>query len=214
MARMRSKKWSLPWINNHPELVLQNPVRYKDNWKKQLHGQQLHLEIGSGKGAYLNKMAELYPSDAWIGLEREIPAIAMAARYSYEENPLSFNNKVFILGDAKQLEDWFDKGEVNYIHLNFSDPWPKKYTHKRRLSSDLFLSIYMHILADDGQIIMKTDNRSLFEDSLVYFSQAGFELQLVQLDYRKDEHLDDAITEYEQKFMDLNQPIYRCIVKK
>ena len=61
---------------------------------------------------------------------------------------------------------------------------------------------------------MKTDNKGLFEDSLVYFNAAGFRLVEVSVDYRRKEHPEDAITEYERRFMDLGQPIYRCVVQK
>lgn len=214
MARMRTKKWAIPWIEDHSDLILQDPEFLKGNWKRKLHGKKLHLEIGTGKGNYLNQMAALYPEDAWVGIEKEAPAIAMAARYSYEENSESFYNKIFVLGDADQVLKWFEAKEIHYLHLNFSDPWPKKYTHKRRLSSQKFLERYRVILADDGEIIMKTDNKGLFEDSLVYFNAAGFRLVEVSVDYRRKEHPEDSITEYERRFMDLGQPIYRCVVQK
>ncbi|MBW9211893.1 MULTISPECIES: tRNA (guanosine(46)-N7)-methyltransferase TrmB [Terrabacteria group] len=214
MARMRTKKWAMPWIEEHGDLIFQDPSPLKGKWKEKLHSQKLHLEIGSGKGAYLNQMATLYPNDAWVGIEKEVAAIAMAARYSYEENPNSFNNKVFVLGDADQVLNWFEAKEIHSLHLNFSDPWPKKYTHKRRLSSQKFLERYQVILEDDGEIIMKTDNKGLFEDSLVYFNESGFLLKEVSVDYRRNQHPEDAITEYEQRFMDLGQPIYHCIVQK
>lgn len=214
MARMRSKKWSLPWIESHPDQVLQDGTIFKGKWKSQLNGNLLHVEIGTGKGAYLNQMAHLYPEEAWLGIEKEAPAISMAARYSFEEDPASFRNKVFLLADADQIETWFEEGEVDVIHLNFSDPWPKKYTHKRRLSSAKFLEQYRRILSNDGKIIMKTDNQGLFEDSLVYFSEANFQLVEVSVDYRRKDHPEDAITEYEQRFLDLGQPIYRCVIQK
>ncbi|MGL5541560.1 MAG: tRNA (guanine(46)-N(7))-methyltransferase TrmB, partial [Erysipelotrichaceae bacterium] len=98
--------------------------------------------------------------------------------------------------------------------LNFSDPWPKKRNSKRRLSHGNFLKMYQDILAKDGQIIMKTDNQSLFEFSLVEFGSNGFVLTNVWVDFRKEIHEEDQISEYEQKFMDRGQPIYRAIWKK
>ena len=47
---------------------------------------------------------------------------------------------------------------------------PKKHYHKRRLSSEKFLNIYKTLLSENGKILMKTDNKDLFEDSVLYFS--------------------------------------------
>ena len=97
------------------------------------------------------------------------------------------------------------------IHLNFSDPWPKKRYAKRRLSSATFLDQYKRILSRNGEIQMKTDNSALFEYSLIEFQNAGFKMVEVSVDYRREKHDEDAITEYEQKFISLGQPIYRCV---
>ena len=98
---------------------------------------------------------------AWVGIEKDISAGAVAARHAVEEeNPL-LENKRFIIANAEQLQEWFATGEVDVIHLNFSDPWPKKGNHKRRLSSAKFLGMYRDILTEDGYIRMKTDNKAI-----------------------------------------------------
>ena len=91
-------------------------------------------------------LAKLYPNEAWVGIEKDVSAGAVAARHAIEEeNPL-LENKRFIIANAEQLQEWFATGEVDVIHLNFSDPWPKKGNHKRRLSSAKFLGMYRDIL--------------------------------------------------------------------
>ena len=88
----------------------------------------------------------------------------------------------------------------------------KKY-QKRRLSSAEFLKIYRTVLSDHGKILMKTDNVDLFEDSVLYFQENGFILTDFSVNYRRNEHPEDAITEYESKFMAEGMPIYRlCAV--
>ena len=104
-----------------------------------------------------------------------------------------------------------NESAADVIHLNFSDPWPKKRYAKRRLSSATFLDQYKRILSRNGEIQMKTDNSSLFEYSLIEFQNAGFKMVEISVDYRRDKHDEDAITEYEQKFISLGQPIYRCV---
>ena len=56
---------------------------------------------------------------------------------------------------------------------------------------------------------MKTDNKGLFEDSVLYFLQNGFTLTELSVDFRRNPHPEDAVTEYESRFMSLNQPIYQ-----
>ncbi len=115
------------------------------------------------------------------------------------ENPLS--NVQFVLTDGADLDELFYQDEIKKIFLNFSDPWPKKRHAKRRLTSPLFLKTYQHVLADDGDIEFKTDNRGLFEYSLVTFNNYPMKFDYVSLDLHKSPENETNIeTEYEQKF--------------
>lgn len=206
--RMRKKKWAQPWLEAHTDYIDPDPVQYKGKWKERLQKDVLHLEIGMGKGDYLIGMSQLYPDEGWVGMEKDPSAAAVAARKQVESGHDLSNNHM-IVGDAENLLQWFDQKEVDVIHLNFSDPWPKKHYHKRRLSSEKFLQMYRYILNDQGKILMKTDNKDLFEDSVLYFLQNGFTLTEFSVDYRRKEHPEDVITEYESKFMAEGMPIYR-----
>ena len=212
--RMRKKKWAQPYLDEHNDFALVNPVEYKGQWKKILGTSTLHVEIGMGKGDYLNNMALMYPEEGWVGIEKDISAIAVACRKALENDEYNNDKKRMIVGQAENMSDWFGEKEIDYIHLNFSDPWPKKYTHKRRLSSSKFLEMYKILLNDNGQIRMKTDNKDLFEDSILYFLDNGFKLTEISVDYRRKDHSEDAITEYEQRFLDLGQPIYQLCSEK
>lgn len=210
--RMRKKKWADPYLEAHQDYIFENPIDYKGKWKQILNCERLHLEIGMGKGSYLIQMASMYPDEGWIGMEKDRSAAAVAARAKLEGDGNTSNNRM-IAGDARNILDWFADGEVDVIHLNFSDPWPKKKYQKRRLSSSEFLKIYRTILSEHGQILMKTDNQDLFEDSVLYFQENGFILTDFSVNYRRNEHPEDAITEYESKFMAEGMPIYRlCVV--
>ena len=212
--RMRKKKWAEPYLLAHSDYALPSGSGYKGKWKELFHTDVLHAEIGMGKGDYLNTMAAMYPEEGWVGIEKDRSAAAVAARKALEAEDANLANKRMIVGDASELLDWFAPGEVDVIHLNFSDPWPKTYTHKRRLSSRSFLEKYDVILAPHGRIRMKTDNIGLFEDSVLYFLQNGFTLCEFSADYRRKPHPEDAVTEYEQRFLDLGQPIYQlCAVR-
>jgi tRNA (guanine-N7-)-methyltransferase len=97
--------------------------------------------------------------------------------------------------------------------LNFSDPWPKVRHEKRRLTYKDFLKLYENILVDGGEIHFKTDNQVLFEYSLMSFSEYGLLLKYVSLDLHKSDYQGNIMTEYEQKFSEMGNRIYRCEVK-
>ncbi|MPM85147.1 tRNA (guanine-N(7)-)-methyltransferase [bioreactor metagenome] len=144
----------------------------------------------------------------WIGIEKDRNVAAVAAKKAID---VGNSNMLMIALDAENIDTWFAPNEIDVIHLNFSDPWPKAGYRKRRLSHGKFLEKYRNLLTSEGQIIMKTDNQGLFEFSLAEFSQNGWILEEVSVDFRRVEHPEDAISEYEAKFMALGQPIYRAV---
>jgi tRNA (guanine-N7-)-methyltransferase len=209
--RMRNKKWALPYLEQQNHVVIQDPSINKGKWKSELNKDILHLEIGTGKGDYITQMRLKDENIGWIGMEKDANVACLAIKKIVDNN---IDNILYINNDAYFILDYFANKEINTIHLNFSDPWPKRSHTKRRLSSTIFLDKYYNILEDGGFIIMKTDNSKLFEFSLVEFLKHKFVLENVWVDFRRDSHDEDAITEYETKFMDLGQPIYRAIFKK
>lgn len=209
--RMRKKSWAEPFLAEHEEVVVASPASMKGHWRARLNKDNLHLEIGCGKGDYFTHMAAMYPESGWIGVEKNINVAAIAAKKLVDSNNI---NQLLIAMDAEKIDEWFDHGEVDVIHLNFSDPWPKAGYKKRRLSHRRFIEVYENLLSDKGQIIMKTDNRKLFEFSLLEFAQCNFILTDVSVDFRAEEHSEDVMTEYETKFVQLNQPIYRAVWTK
>ncbi len=208
--RMRNKPWVEAFLANFStEILISDPVTFKGSWHRELACDKLHVEIGTGKGDYWLTMAEQYPSDGWIGIEKERNVAAMALKKSLN---VDLKNIKYILNDADKIGEWFAKSEIDVIHLNFSDPWPKKRNTKKRLTHDSFLDQYRLLLKDDGQIIMKTDNQKLFEYSLLNM-QVNWQLVELWLDFRREQQ-PDAITEYEKRFMDEGKPIYRAVWQK
>lgn len=121
--RMRKLPWAEEYLQD-AEVVIKDPSQLKGRWRTLVHGEKLHLEIGCGKGDYWNQMAKRYPQDGWIAIEKNVSVAGIAVRkFDQQEGDLSHMR--FIWGDAQSLEEWFDRGEIDVIHLNFSDPWPK-----------------------------------------------------------------------------------------
>ena len=187
-----------------------NPYQYKGIWRR-LFGNDnpIYIEIGMGKGNFIIENAKRYPDINFIGIEKYDSVIVRAIQKS---NELELNNLKIVRMDAKKLEEVFDK-EIDTIYLNFSDPWPKDRHAKRRLTSSIFLSIYDKIFKSSCKIIMKTDNKPLFEYSLDSLEEYGYKIT-----YKTDNlevlSEDNIMTEYEEKFYKLGIKINKLIAIK
>ena len=163
---------------------------------------KIYIEIGMGKGDFITKIASLDPENIYIGIElsRQVLALAIKKLKRYEEeNNINLDNLYFMSFDAAKLLEFFDENSVEKIYLNFSDPWPKKRHAKRRLTYKSFLEVYKKVLKNDGIVEFKTDNRLLFEYSLVSMQNFGMTFLEVYLDLHKTD-IFNVETEYEKKF--------------
>ena len=166
------------------------------------------LEIGCGKGAFIAELAKREPDKSFIAVEKCSDVAVLAAENVARAG---IGNVRFIVGDAAGLGDYFEKGDVERIYLNFSDPWKKSGQFKRRLTYRSFLAVYKSILCDGGSIFFKTDNEPLFDFSLEEFEFSGFELRGVTRDLHASEFAaDNIMTEYEKNFSSRGFRINRC----
>ena len=187
-----------------------NPNEYKGKWNKLFNNNNpIYIEIGMGKGNFIIQNAINNPNINYRGIEMYDSVILRAIQ---KTNELELNNLYLVRMDARLIEDIFDK-EIDLIYLNFSDPWPKDRHAKRRLSHSDFLKIYDDIFKNYKKIEMKTDNRKLFEYSVVSFSKYGYIIEQISTDLHKDEE-NIITTEYEDKFVKLGLPIYKVICLK
>lgn len=172
----------------------------------------IHIEIGMGKGQFITTLAKENPDINYIGIEKYSSVLVRALDKRAE---LELENLLFLRMDAEEIVDYFAPEEVAKIYLNFSDPWPKDRHAKRRLTSTQFLARYDKILAKDGEIQFKTDNRPLFDFSLEQADEAGWTKDYVSFDLHKDGPAPNNImTEYEEKFYQLGNPICKMIIHR
>ena len=175
---------------------------------------KIYLEIGMGKGDFITQLSLLDQDNVYIGVELSPPVLALAVkklqRYE-EENNIRISNLYFMSFDAIEIAQIFEENQIEKIYLNFSDPWPKKKHAKRRLTNEKFLDEYKKVLRTNGQIEFKTDNRGLFEYSLVSMQNYGLKFIEVYLDLHKTD-IFNIETEYEKKFSPFG-PIYKIIVE-
>lgn len=208
--RLRNNPKANEILENHKEYVVLNTKEYKGCWNKLFQNDNpIYIEIGMGKGDFIIENAKRYPDINFIGIEKFPSVMVGAIKKLDQSEPL--RNLRLMKEDATFLNEVFDDQEISCIYLNFSDPWPKKKHAKRRLTSDTFLPIYRQILKRDGELILKTDNRTLFEYSLISFQQFQMDFHDICLDLHNSEGYDDNIqTEYERKFSPYG-PIYRIV---
>ena len=205
--RVRKRKGAEEHLANHPQYVILEPEAAKGKWHE-LFGNDnpIHIEVGSGKGAFITGMAQQTPDINYIGIDIQLSVLS----YALDKVLTSGAENVKLLRvDGSSLTNYFEDGEVDMMYLNFSDPWPKSRHEKRRLTYKTFLDTYKQILPENGEIHFKTDNRGLFEYSLASFSQYGMVLNKVWLDLHASDYEGNVMTEYERKFSEKGQVIYR-----
>ena len=163
-------------------------------------------------------LARLHPEINYVGIEMYDSVLlrALQKREELEQNGETYSNLFFMRVDARLLPEIFEKGEVDKIYLNFSDPWPKARHAKRRLTSREFLARYDQILVPDGKVEFKTDNKGLFEFSLEEVQEAGWNLEASTFDLHHNEEMvkGNVMTEYEEKFSSMGNPICKMVISR
>ena len=198
------------------EFVVHEPETMKGKWREAFgNDHPVYVEIGMGKGRFLMDMARLHPDINYVGIEMYDSVLlrALQKREKLETEGIHLDNLKFMCMDARLLPEVFDKGEVERIYLNFSDPWPKARHAKRRLTSREFLARYNEILAPEGRVEFKTDNRDLFEFSLEEVEAAGWKLMAHTFDLHHEDAMmeGNVMTEYEEKFSSMGNPICKLV---
>ncbi len=190
--------------------VVQEPLGLKGKWSTLFgNNNPIHVEIGMGKGKFIMRQASEHPHINFIGIEKYSSVLLRALQKSSDAR---LSNLYFLRFEAEYINEIFGQDEISRIYLNFSDPWPKDRHAKRRLTSKEFLQRYDGCLKKDGEVIFKTDNRTLFEFSLEEVKLAGWELKEVTFDLHHSEYLEGNImTEYEERFSSMGNPIHRLV---
>lgn len=185
--------------------VIGNEISFKNK------DNEVHIEIGTGKGDFIIGMAQAFPNINFIGIEKYASVLVKAVE---KANLLELDNLLFLNCDAIELKDYLDNASVSCLYLNFSDPWPKKRHEKRRLTYNSFLDLYDYFLKKNAIIKMKTDNKSLFEYSLVSFNNHAYKFEELSLDLHNSCYENISMSEYEKKFSSMQMPIYYVKISK
>ena len=183
------------------------PAELKGSWRSlKPDCTQLWVEVGCGKGKFTAETAQANPDVLLIAVERCREAMVVAME---KAKSMGLTNVFFIDADVANIEDIFEKEEIQRLFINFPDPWPRKKNAKRRLTHRGFLDKYCRVVMPGGEIHFKTDNAPLFEYSLEEFAACGLQVQNLTRNLHEN-GIVGIMTGYEEKFHALGTPINRC----
>ncbi|MBQ6623612.1 MAG: tRNA (guanosine(46)-N7)-methyltransferase TrmB, partial [Mogibacterium sp.] len=197
----------------YEDLIVYEPAKMRGDWKDAAAGRPLYIEIGCGKGKFISELAEREPEHFFVAVEGNKSVMLRAMEKIRAKN---LENVRFIPELAGDLSEWFEDGEATGIYLNFSDPLPKNYWYKRRLTYRDRLKSYFRVLDEDGTVTFKTDNTGLFEWTIPEVMAADLVIEDITRDLHADpEHNDKNIeTEYEAKYSGLGEKIKQIVIKR
>ena len=211
--RMRRKPWARPelaacdFFVDEPKL---NRGKWASCFKKQ---QPIHLELGCGKGSFIGKIAYDHPDINYIGVDIKSEVLAVGRRNIVKlfgekpvENILLTAQNIELIEDILSPEDVIER-----IYINFCNPWGREKHKKRRLTHIRQLNHYKTFLKKGSEIRFKTDNDELFDESLEYFKECGFEITYITRDLHNSDVEYNIETEHEKMFSDEGIPIKYCI---
>lgn len=217
--RIRFKPWARPELEAS-NFYIDNPEEYKGKWKELFNNNnRIYLELGCGKGNFISNLAVKHEDINFIAIDLVDAMLGLAKRNiesSYQMANKEINNVYITRYDIERILNIFNKeDEISRIYINFCNPWPRGKHHKKRLTHIRQLEKYREFLKDDGEIYFKTDDDSLFSDSLSYFDKSGFEIIDKTFDLENEpDFWENIMTEHEKMFMEQGIKIKALKAKK
>lgn len=198
--RMRKKTWARPELAECAYFT-DAPEPFRGKWAARFGEKRpLWLDLGCGKCVFLAELARRYPENNILGVDISYDILGVGRRNIEAAVPGPQNVQLVFFNIEKLAEMIAPEDQVQRIYINFCNPWPKKKHHKRRLTYPRQLEMYKTLLAEDGEIWFKTDNDDLFEESLVYFEEAGYEILAMTRDLHAENDPENIESEHEIMF--------------
>ena len=218
--RIRYKKWARPELEAS-SFYIDEPEKLKGKWKENFKNseQPIHLELGCGKGQFISKLASENLNINYIAIDLVDAMLGLAKRNiesEYKEKNIETNNILITRYDIDRILNIFNENDkIDRIYINFCNPWPKGKHRKKRLTHTRQLQKYREFLKDEGEIYFKTDDDDLFNSSLIYFKESGFEIISKTYDLHSENIFSKNIeTEHEKMFSEQGIKIKALIAKK
>ena len=217
--RIRKKRWAQPELDKCPYYI-PNADDYRGKWHSVFEHPErpLYMEAGCGKGMFVAQAALRYPEINFVALDIKNDMLGVARRtierlFSEEgripDNIRIVSDNISFVSKAFSEEDIVDR-----IYINFCNPWTRPKHHKRRLTHPRQLVQYRTFLKDGGEIRFKTDDDELFEQSVPYFEENGFEITYITRDLHSSGFSENFVTEHEKMFTEEGKTIKFLIAVK
>jgi len=204
--RIRYKKWARPELEAS-EFYEDEPEKWKGKWKEHYDDSRkpFMLELGCGKGQFISKLAVENQNINFLAIDLVDAMLGLAKRnieQEYKNENLEPKNVIITRFDIERINLILDKkDEVGRIYINFCNPWPKGKHRKKRLTHSRQLEKYKEFLKPNAEVYFKTDDDGLFESSLTYFEESGFEILKKTYDLHEEPIFERNIeTEHEKMF--------------
>ena len=217
--RIRYKKWARPELEAS-KFYEDEPEKWKGKWKEHFKNPDLPfmIELGCGKGQFISKLALENQNINYLAIDLIDAMLGLAKRnieQSYKEANIEPENVLITRFDIERINLILDKADnVERIYINFCNPWPRGKHHKKRLTHTRQLEKYKEFLKDNAEIYFKTDDDDLFNSSLLYFEEAGFEIISKTYDLHQESIFEKNIeTEHEKMFSEQGIKIKALIAR-
>jgi tRNA (guanine-N7-)-methyltransferase len=170
------------------------------------------VEVGSGKGLFLETAAAAMPERDFLGIEIAAKYARFAAARLAKRG---LGNAVVIHGDAQRLfAELLGDASLAAMHVYFPDPWWKKRHQKRRVMNERFVGNVARTLAAGGSLHFWTDVRERFDATLELFARETRLVGPLEVIERPAEHPLDYRTHFERRMRLGEQPVYRAEFRK
>ena len=218
--RIRFKAWARPELEAS-KFYIDNPEDYKGKWISLFENKEnpIHLELGCGKGGFISQIALQNQNINYIAIDMVDAMLGLAKRNIeniYKENNTEVKNVYLTRYDIERVLQILDENDkIERIYINFCNPWPRGKHRKKRLTHTRQLEKYKQFLIPNGEVYFKTDDDDLFNDSLIYFENEGFEIIKKTFDLEKENNFWNNIeTEHEKMFKEQGIKIKALIARK
>lgn len=205
--RIRFKAWARPELEAS-KFYIDEPEKYKGKWNTVFtNDNPIHLELGCGKGNFISNLAVKNNDINYVAIDLVDAMLGLAKRnieQTYANENKEIKNVYITRYDIERIFNIFDpQDKIQRIYINFCNPWPRGKHRKKRLTHTRQLQKYREFLVDGGEIYFKTDDDGLFNDSLNYFVESGYEIEAKTYDLENEPNFwDNIMTEHEKMFME------------
>lgn len=173
----------------------------------------LEIEIGSGKGLFMERAAAAQGEHNFLGIEIAKKYAAHAARRLARAQ---LTNSLMVAGSAEPLmAERVAAGSIEAVHVYFPDPWWKKRHRKRRVVNPQTLKDFSRALRSGGRFHFWTDVLDYFEDTIEMIADVAPELGVpIPEEEAESEHDLDYHTHFERRSRQQQIPVYRVKYEK